>query len=788
MKFSYLVASFLVIATANGLSDGPQRRTATATTTTRSVVTKLNASTIPKYATEVLIPAVLHDDLGKESNVEISLRPFKQQMLPPGYPITPIWGYGLPSNPSSYRHPSGTVEVTRNMKTFVTWRNELLVDPVACQKQGYSAYNAGCSYLPHLVQDIEGVPVIDQTIHWAAPNKICKTAPSRTDCVGGTSAAYTGPVPIVTHVHGSHTEARSDGYPSAWFLPKAANIPSGYATEGTFFQSRYLPSLRYPDDGNKFIRNVTQGDIYFKPATDAARGKGYAVFRYTNDQDTTALWYHDHTLGMTRLNVYAAGAGFWLIRDVHDNENLLAAKDAAGKPQSLPGPPAKLGQDPNNDLLARKQIREIPLAIQDKSFYSDGRIFYPANRESFEFPNCDNGSKFGNNVVGFPYKPNSDVSPIWNPEAFFDTIMVNGNTFPKFSVAPERYRLRMLNACDSRTVNLAYKIGSPTGPDLPFFIIGSDQGLLPQVVKIRTGFATKIQPGQPVSIETPIPSSPLAALLMAPGERYDTIVDFAGFANGTEIYLVNTGPDFPFAGFDSNFIPADPGTTGQVMKFVVNYSLRKGPVDTSTSPYNLVTTVSTASLTSSYLTPKTRDLAMNEEDSKVCVGQPNAYTPCRIPLVNCSNGIVDPLTGISSLSYGPIRATLGYNGKLGPGKLTVQVWENPIAQNPSFGATEIWEFWNWTPDAHPIHLHLVSFTVLGRFDMQGNSIGGPLPYESGRKDTVISYPGQVTKIQMTFDISGLFVWHCHVLSHEDNDMMVPYCVGTKGLDCPSQLF
>jgi len=747
----------------------------------RNIATRLNASTIPKYVTELVIPPVLHDNQGKGSNFEISLRQFMQQVLPAGYPSTPIWGYGDPSNPNSFHHPSGTMEVTLNTKTYITWRNELLVDPVACQKR-----LSGCAFLQHLVQDVNGLPVVDQTLHWAAPNQICKSGPNRTDCVGGTLDVYRGPVPMVPHVHGSHVEARSDGYPEGWFLPKASNIPSGYATEGTFFKSRYLPSAGIADDGNKFIRNTTQGDKFFRTATNAARGKGYAVFRYTNDQDTTTLWYHDHTLGITRLNVYAAGAGFWLIRDSHDSENLLAPKDATGKAQSLPGPPPKFGQDPNNDLQARKQIREIPLAIQDKSFYSDGRLFYPANRVYFEYPYCDDGSKFAADVINVPFQPNSDISPIWNPEAFFDTILVNGNTFPRFTVAPERYRLRLLNACDSRTLNLAFKVGATDGADLPFFVIGSDQGLLPQVVKMRTGFATKIVAGQPVTTETPL-SSPLAALLMSSGERYDTIVDFANLPNGTQVYLINTGPDFPFSDFGDSFAPADPGTTGQVLKFVIDYSLRKGAQDNSTSPYNLLTTATATPITSSRAN-KTRDLVINEIDSSICVEPPNPLTPCSISLVNCSSGIIDPLTGVSSLSYGPIQGTLGYNAKLGPGKLTVQRWEDPINQNPKFGATEIWEFWNWTPDGHPMHLHLVAFTIIGRFDMQGNLLGGPLPYETGKKDTVLASPGQITKIQMTFDIAGLYVWHCHILSHEDNDMMVPYCVGDKGWDCPAQLF
>ncbi len=104
---------------------------------------------------------------------------------------------------------------------------------------------------------------------------------------------------------------------------------------------------------------------------------------------------------------------------------------------------------------------------------------------------------------------------------------------------------------------------------------------------------------------------------------------------------------------------------------------------------------------------------------------------------------------------------------------------------------ETWELWNWSADAHPIHPHLVKFEVVSR-----SLIGAPAPapgvgvqsWETGWKDTVIAYPGEVTRIKANFDLAGLYVWHCHILSHEDNEMMVPYCVGQAGVDCPAELF
>ena len=107
---------------------------------------------------------------------------------------------------------------------------------------------------------------------------------------------------------------------------------------------------------------------------------------------------------------------------------------------------------------------------------------------------------------------------------------------------------------------------------------------------------------------------------------------------------------------------------------------------------------------------------------------------------------------------------------------------------------EQWNMWNFTVDGHPIHVHLVKFKVLGRSSIGGGPSGavttatGVEPWEDGWKDTVITYPGEVTSIAADFDINGLYVWHCHIVEHEDNEMMVPMCVGTPGVDCPAQLF
>ena len=121
--------------------------------------------------------------------------------------------------------------------------------------------------------------------------------------------------------------------------------------------------------------------------------------------------------------------------------------------------------------------------------------------------------------------------------------------------------------------------------------------------------------------------------------------------------------------------------------------------------------------------------------------------------------------------------------------MDARLWSDPVTENPAVGATEVWELYNATADAHPIHIHELTFAVLDRQDItvdeaaatvgvaEGSTPLASEPWESGFKDTVIAYPGQVTRVKLRFDNPGQFVWHCHILEHEDNEMMRPYRIG-----------
>ena len=601
---------------------------------------KLNATLIPKFVDDLPIPSVLYD-ARNHTSVKISLRQISQQILPSSYPETTLWAYGNPDIPSSFSHPSGTIENTEFKRMTVTWMNELVVDPEKCSKNPESD---ACNYLVHVIQDKNGVPIVDQTLHWAAPNQKCASGKKRTDCRGSSTAAYTGPVPITTHVHGAHVESHSDGYPESWFLPKANNIPSGYKTEGRFYS--------------------TNGEYSKGPSEGAAK------YRYDNSETTTTLFYHDHTLGLTRLNAYASGAGFWLIREANDREDYM------GKNQNLPGPPPAFGQNPNTEEEIRKKIREIPIVMQQMSFYEDGRLFYPANRVYHANSTCSDGDVFAqtSGMPNIPFLPStkSDLSPTWNPEAFFDTWVVNGRTWPKLDVAPERYRFRLLNFADSASLNIFCKTSDGT-QELTIYVIGSEQGLLPNVVGIRTGKYISYFQKKKTEVyysETATFTNESEALLIDPGERYDVIIDFSEFSDGTEIIMYNTAPDAPFQGFDSpDYVPADIHTTGKVMKFIVKDELKNPDGDKSTLPWQLHNKA-VAPKSDTY--DRTRDLVILEADSNICVDQ----TSCDASPTKCDG----------TNSFGPTMAMLGYGRH---NTSTPSMWDDPICMNPSNGTTEI---------------------------------------------------------------------------------------------------
>jgi FtsP/CotA-like multicopper oxidase with cupredoxin domain len=501
---------------------------------------------------------------------------------------------------------------------------------------------------------------------------------------------YTGPVPTVTHVHGAvEVGDESDGYAEAWYLPAAKNIPQGYATEGTWY-----------DFFSAKARQLY--GVQWEP--------GNAVFQYPNENRASTLWYHDHTLGMTRLNVYAGPAGFYIVRGGPAGDDAVV-DSRTGTAAVLPGP----APGENDNFPPNKTYYEIPIAIQDRSFHDNGSLFYPDSRTFFD-------------EIEGPYHPETDISPIWNPEFFGNTIMVNGNTWPWLTAEKRRYRFRFLNGCQSRFLILNF-----AGiPGVEVWQIGNEGGFLAAPVNITANNANH--------------------LLMGLAERADVIVDFTNVPAGSYV-LRNVGPDEPFGGGTPgiDFEPADPGTTGQIMQFRVVPAAVPDP----TTPPVFLRLPAIAPLPPATVT---RRLALLEEMS-----------------MHFEDAPAEALLGTVSASGG----------------WTPRTWMGEITENPMPGSTEVWEMYNATADAHPMHVHEVLFEVMNRqeivVDEESETVAlkdgsAPQPreaWETGFKDTVIAYPGQVTRIRARFNKPGQFVWHCHIVEHEDNEMMRPYRIGGK---------
>ncbi len=379
----------------------------------------------------------------------------------------------------------------------------------------------------------------------------------------------------VVHVHGGRVPPESDGWPEAWYPP----------------------------------------------------GKS-ATYHYPNNQDAALLWYHDHAMGINRLNICAGMAGLYAIRD--------SFEDALNLPRGE---------------------FEIPLVLMDRMIGTDGQIYYP--------------------VSMFPDAP-------WIPEYAGNANLINGKLLPYLDVQPRKYRLRILNAANSRFYFLSLASGQP------FQQIGTDQGFL----------------SAPVTVPR---------LAIAPGERADVVVDFSEH-RGQRILLNN------------------------LITPLMQFRVAPGSVaDPSALPAAL-RAVPRPSPTGAILT---RQLTLEEVD----------------------NVLGDPIVHL----------------------LDGKHWHDPVSEKPVLGTTEIWELLNLTDDAHPIHLHLVRFQILDRrpinidariYDKKVVYTGDavmPDANESGWKDTVRATPGASTRIIVKFEgYTGRYVWHCHILEHEDNEMMRPY--------------
>jgi spore coat protein A len=578
--------------------------------------------------------------------------------------------------------------------------------------------------------------------------------------------------------------------PSSHIIPVDTTIPGANQAQNRTATHLHGGLVPWISDGGPFdwwAPDGTHGTSFLNNMLNPGAAKNEAEYYYPNGQGARLVWYHDHAYGITRINAYAGIASGYVITDAYE-----AA--LTGAPYYVPGP------------LDSK--RTFYLIFQDKIFY-DGTndANYPK-----VVPGATPGDLWYAHIYETPSRwdqgpaPAGDLpNPSVIPEFFGDTILVNGTVYPYVEVEQRQCRLRMLNACNARFLNprLYYAKGSSgaamteadtsrPGPD--FIQIGTEGGFLPYPAYFNTA-------GQ-------------KQLLMAPAERSDLIVDFRNVPAGSVLILYSDAPA-PFPGGDTrnDYYPGNPDTPSSITGFGPNtrtllqirVKARSGAAD---QPIRLP----------NYFTPTDPFLIFQ----KPTVPVPYVLSPfTQMPFVpavdsqgfaaiTLSNGRkalakIRPLTLNEDFDeYGRLIQYLGTNVRTGYDANNNPLFGRTYMSEPTevikAGSYEIWEIANLTGDTHPIHFHLVNVQILSRQAFDATNYGGTPKYtagpkppdfnELGWKETVRMNPGEVTRVLMKFDLPAVpfkvppsprtggneYVWHCHILEHEEHDMMRPLVV------------
>jgi spore coat protein A len=517
------------------------------------------------------------------------------------------------------------------------------------------------------------------------------------------------------------------------------------------------------------------GDPTFQAGADYTG----ADYIYPNDSGARLQWFHDHAFGITRINAYTGLAAAYLIND--DFEASLISQGLL---------PDAIG---------------VPLVIQDKAFNSDGSLWYPTvyekNNSAVGVANPSGRWDYGptlDQIGGQPPRSTGVIDPAGLPvslipEFFADTTLVNGMAYPYVALEPKRYRFRILNGSQARFYNLQLYYEDPQHPGEattaagPRMIqVGTEAGFLPRPVVLNS-------PPKPIAFDTNKASPTFGNaiqynLLLSPAERADILIDFSG-CQGKNFILYNDAPA-PFPGGDSrnNYFTGDGDQTGiggapnTVQGFgpntqtLLQIRVSNGSTPPQLSDNDLINklTAQLATQASTFVVGKTtltKDLTLNEDFD----------------------------------DYGRLIQMLGTNVSIRSNNQGVPTFSRTYEDSPTeiahYGDVQVWRIANLTGDTHPIHFHLVNVKILGRQPFEDSNYNGsplfkgsmrpPDANEAGWKETVRMNPHEVTTVVMQFarprfsdkaitsaKFTGYhsYVWHCHILEHEEHDMMRPLLI------------
>ena len=533
--------------------------------------------------------------------------------------------------------------------------------------------------------------IADQTLHWADPL-----------LTGHTMDPYLGEPPAVVHLHGGEVASEYDGGPDSWFTP-------GFAQVGPAWSS-----------------GVTNN------------------YEYLNTQGGATVWYHDHALGVTRLNVYAGMAGFYFLRET--NEDALHLPGWSG--DTMVKEVAPVGT--SGTFNPNPYLPEIEIAIQDRMFDTNGQLYFP---------------NFPTNPMDHPY---------WTPEFVGDIITVNGKTWPYLSVAPRKYRFRILNGSNARTYVLWLQdLATGTfGPTINQ--IGTDGGFLDVPVIINPALGGK--------------------LILMPGERADVIINFSTSPAGTVWTIRNSGKTPYPAG-----TPPIGSTIGRIMKFVVNGQLLGADNSVIPATLNNPPLVKLTNFAGGLnVTPSVkRQLTLNEV---MGMGGP-------LEVLENNTKWEVPTTEIPTEGTSEVWQIINLTADAHP--IHLHLVQFQLVSRQLFNLNKYLKVYN---ASFPGGAYLggggppLSYNLLNADNAVGGNpaitpyLQGPVkpanPNERGWKDTFIMYPSEVTTVVVRFAPTDLpittpvnqllfafdpstgpgYVWHCHIIDHEDNEMMRRYTV------------
>ena len=538
---------------------------------------------------------------------------------------------------------------------------------------------------------------------------------------------YEGPVPISIHLHGGEVQSTSDGGPYSWFTP-------GYALTGKGW--------------------------------DQGVGK---VLHYPNTQEAATIWYHEHSqLGLTRINVYAGMAGFYFLRGPDEENDKLPGWSKDDFVQEVT-PEGKVA----DALHPGAYLPEIEIAIQDRVFDTYGQLYYPVD----------------------PTNPN--IHPFWSPEFFGDVITVNGKSWPYLSVAPRKYRFHLLNGSNARFYNMWLQDLATDNMGPAIVQVGTDGGLL----------------------DAPAMFGPGEKLLLGNGERADVIIDFSKVEPGTILTLMNDA-NAPYPTGD----PVDEGTTDRIMQFVVNGKMvnnnnkNKTGTDKSMVPNKLRNTplVKLTDFKGKLnITPDvTRQLTLNEV---IGMDENGEETGPLMVLLNNSRFEDMPEMGMfGEVSEKPVEGTTEkwqlINLTMDAHPIHMHLVQFQLVSRQEFDTEAYMEeymnsFTGVNGGMDGMYMGAEGPPFLYDIKNSDGAIGGNpsvTPYlfgdvihadpnERGWKDVIKAYPGQIMTYMVRFAPTDMplatpkllarycfdpsvgpgYVWHCHIIEHEDNDMMRP---------------